>query len=94
MCQLYPNFEQFKLWLRKVVYPYEYMGSADKISETCLPAREHFYSSLSEEQVSDEDYAHNQNIGQKFNNRTMGQYHDLYLKTDAILLADVFEAFR
>ena len=86
--------EHFELLLRKGVYPYDYMTGSEKFDETRLPAREHFFNRLSESPVSDEDYAHAQNVWQTFGIRTLGDYHDLYLKTDVLLLADVFEAFR
>ncbi|XP_033729598.1 uncharacterized protein LOC117318757 [Pecten maximus] len=82
------------LLLRKGVYPYEYVDSADRFSEQKLPAKEKLYSSLSRSHVSDADYAHAQTVWEKLNIRDLGQYHDLYLKTDVLLLADVFENFR
>ncbi|XP_021359655.1 uncharacterized protein LOC110454477 [Mizuhopecten yessoensis] len=83
-----------KLLLRKGIYPYEYVDTADRFSEQKLPSKEKFYSSLSRSDVSDADYAHAQSVWEKLNIRDLGQYHDLYLKTDVLLLADVFENFR
>ena len=68
------------------------MTGSGKFDETRLPAREHFFNRLSESSVSDEDYAHAQNVWQTFGIRTLGDYHDLYLKTDVLLLAEFFEA--
>ena len=82
------------LLLRKGVYPYEYVTNESKFIETQLPAREHFYSTLTESSVTDDDYAHANTVWSSFNMRTFGEYHDLYLKTDVLLLADVFENFR
>ena len=80
--------------MQKGVYPYEYMDSLDRFDETCLPPQEAFYSSLSDEGITDDDYKHAQEVWDTFNCATLGDYHDLYLKTDVLLLADVFENFR
>lgn len=79
---------------RKGVYPYDYMNDWKKMDQTYLPAREHFYNELTSEAVSDSDYAHAERVWDEFDIETMGEYHDLYLKTDVLLLADVFENFR
>lgn len=86
--------EQQDLILKKGVYPYEYMKTFAQFEETKLPPIEAFYSSLSESSISEEEYEHAQNVWNKFNIKTMGEYHDLYLKTDVLLLSDVFENFR
>ena len=86
--------EQTNLLVRKGVYPYEYVDSIDRFNETSLPAREHFDNRLMESSISDADYEHAQNVWSAFNLRTFGDYHDLYLLTDVMLLADVFESFR
>ena len=77
----------------KGVYPYDYMDSFNKFNEK-LPLKEEFYSILNDEHISDEDYQHAQNVWNTFSLNNMGQYHDLYLKSDILLLADVFENFR
>lgn len=59
-----------------------------------LPSKSKFYSSLTDENVSDSDYAHAQKIWRKFNIKTLGEYSDLYLLTDVLILSDVFENFR
>ena len=82
------------LLTRKGVYPYDYVSSLDKLSETCLPPKEEFYSQLNDEDISDEDYQHAINVWDTFGCKTIRDYHDLYLKSDVMLLADVFENFR
>ena len=91
--QEFPN-ELFNLMRQKGVYPYDYMNSFKMFNEIALPKKEDFYSLLNDEHITDEQYAHAQNVWKKFNLKTMGDYHDLYLKTDVLLLADVFENFR
>ncbi|XP_069110136.1 uncharacterized protein [Argopecten irradians] len=97
------NFRQFskefsmaekKLLLRKGVYPYEYIDCEAKFVETELPSRERFYSNLSKSHITEEDYEYAQRVWQDMNIKSIGEYHDLYLKTDVLLLADVFENFR
>ena len=82
------------LLTRKGVYPYDYVTSIDKLKETKLPSKEDFYSKLYDEEISDEDFQHALNVWDTFNCQTLQDYHYLYLKTDVLLLADVFENFR
>ena len=86
--------EQFNLMKQKGIYPYDHMDSFDRFNETKLPIQQDFYSILNNEHISDEQYKHAQNVWDTFNLKTMGDYHDLYLKSDILLLADVFENFR
>ena len=81
------------LLVRKGVYPYDYMDSFDKFNKK-LPMKEEFYSILKNEHISDEDYGHAQDVWNTFSLENMGEYHDLYLQSDILLLSDVFENFR
>ena len=83
-----------ELLTRKGVYPYDYFSSLDKLSETCLPPKEEFYSHLNDEDISDDDYQHAIRVWNTFECKSIRDYHDLYLKSDVLLLADVFENFR
>ena len=86
--------DQYALLVRKGVYSYEYMTSWDKFMETQLPPKEAFHSSLNMSDISQCNYEHAQKVWRALNAKNLGEYHDLYLKTDVILLANVFEAFR
>ena len=88
------NDEQFRLLLRKGVYPYEYISSWDKFEETKLPPKEAFHSNLNMSDISEYDYKHAQRVWKEFKLKNLGEYHDLYLKTDVLLLSNVFESFR
>ena len=70
------------------------MNSFDKFNEQQLPSKEHFYSHLYEEQITDKDYTRANVIWKHFDIKNLGEYHDLYLMTDVYLLTDVFENFR
>ena len=86
--------EQLNLMKRKGIYPYDYMDSFEKFNVNKLPLKEEFYSILNDENISDDDYSHAKNIWNEFSLKNMGEYHDLYLKSDVLLLADIYENFR
>ena len=88
------NESQYKLLIQKGIYPYEYMDDWDKFAETALPPKEAFYSKLNMSGVSDQDYEHAHRTWREFGINNLGEYHNLYLKTDSMLLANVFKAFR
>ena len=77
--------------LRKDVYPYEYMDSWEKFDETTIPPKEAFSSTLNLEGISDEDYGHVQKVWGVFEIKNRGEYHDLYVQSDTLMLADVCE---
>ena len=86
--------KELKLVKKKGVYPYDYMDSFERLDETSLPSPDHFYSKLNDTSISTSDYTHAQRVWKEFGMKTMRDYHDLYQKTDVLLLADVFEEFR
>ena len=65
------------------------MDSWEKFDKTSLPDRNAFYSKLNEK-----NYARTQKIWEVFEIKNRGEYHDLYVQCDTLLLADVFENFR
>ena len=80
--------------IRKGVYPYEYIDNWERFDETLLPNREAFYNNLNMEDITDTDYRLANKVFNEFKLKHLGEYHDLYVKCDILLLADVFENFR
>ena len=80
--------------LRKGVYPYEYMDTWERFNEISLPSKEDFYNNLYMEDISDIDYRHANNVFKRLKLENLGNYHDLYVQSDTLLLADVFNNFR
>ncbi|XP_046737566.1 uncharacterized protein LOC124406256 [Diprion similis] len=85
---------QFNLLTCKGIFLYDYVTEVDRLNERSLPSKESFYNVLNDQNIEDEDYAHAQNVWCSFNITTLGEYSDLYLKIDVMLLADVFQNFR
>ena len=85
---------QYELLRQKGVYPYEYVDSVTKLNDTELPPKEAFYSRLNDSCISSEDYDHAKKVWIEFGCKTLRDYHNLYNKSDVLLLADVFENFR
>ena len=69
------------------------MDSFEKFSEDKLPDRSESFTSLKDECINEKDYSHAINVWNTFKMKTMGDYRDLSLKTDVLLLTDVFEKF-
>ena len=88
------DLNKFVMLLRKGVYPYEYMDGWDKFNKTSIPNKESFYSNLTMENITETDYIHANNVFETFELNNLGDYHDLYVQSDTLLLADVFENFR
>ena len=83
-----------ELLTRKGVYPYDYVTSIETLSETSLPPKSKVYSKLNDEGITDSDLEHALNVWSTFQCNTIRDYHDVYLNSDVLLLADVFENFR
>ena len=70
------------------------MDSWERVNQTLLPDKEAFYSNLNMEDITDVDYRHAKRVFKNLSNKKLGDYHDLYVQSDTILLADVLENFR
>ena len=88
------DIEKFELMLRKGIYPYENMDSWCKFDEPVPLDKECYFSELNDENISDSDLDHVKNVCNTFKIDNLGKYHDLYVRSDTTLLADVFENFR
>ena len=86
--------QKFILLIRKGVYPYEYIDDWSKLNETELPSKNAFHSNLNMNDISHKDYNHAKSVFNIFNMRNLGDYHDLYVPSDTLLLSDIFEEFR
>ena len=88
--------DNIKLLRKKGHYPYSYMDGPARFEETELPPRDKWKDALKGGLISvtPEEYQIAQRVFGNFNCRHLGDYHDIYLQCDTILLACVFEAFR
>ena len=84
---------KLKLVKEKGIYPYEYINSIKRFNEDELPNKSNFFSSLKDSGVNEKEYERAVNVWKVFRIKNLGEYHDLYLKTYVLLLADVFEKF-
>ena len=85
---------KFILAIRKGVYPYEYMDSWERSNEASLPNENAFYCELNSEDITDRQYTHAQKVFKELKLKSFGDYHDLYVQSNTLLLAYVFENFR
>ena len=85
------DLNKFILLLRKGVYPYDYMDSGKRFHKTSLPDKKAFYSEFNLGDITDKDYALSQKVFERFRLKDLSEYHGLYVQSDTLLLADVFE---
>ena len=86
--------KRLNLMSQKGAYPYDFMDSFEKFNQMELPTKDHFYSILNDQHITDDEYDHAKGVWKTFKIKTMGEYHDLYLGSQMLLLTDVFESFR
>ena len=89
-----PNLSQRDLVLRKGVFCYDFLDSLEKFDCVQLPERSLFFNKLTGDDISQADFLHAQKVWSLFHCKNLGEYHDVYLKSDVLLLADVFENYR
>lgn len=94
MTQRFFTGSKFDLMREKGVFPYEYVTSFEKLEETSLPPKDQFFSSLTEQGITDEEYDRALKVWDAMGCDTLGSYAEAYLQSDVTLLADVFENFR
>ena len=70
------------------------MNSWERVNETTLPNKKASYSKLQLEDITDEVYINAQKVFEEFKLKKLGEYHDLYVQSYTLLLADVLENFR
>ena len=75
-------------------YPYNIMKSVKDFEQTTLPPKSDFFNHLSNTPISDKAYSNAQKVWESFKIRNMGEWHDLYVRTDVALLADIMEYLR
>ena len=99
---LYDYFSEFsdeavKMLLCKGAYPYEAVDSWDYFTRSKVPPLRHFASNFlkfESKTFTEEDYSRVKEIWKAFNCKNFGEYHDIYLKTDVLLLSSVFQNYR
>ena len=80
--------------LKKGIYPYDHIQSYEILNQTTLPPRKAFYSKLSNKKCGKEEYQQAEKVWKLFNCKTFMDYHNLYLTSDVLILADVWENFK
>ena len=88
------SIKKFILLSWEIVYPCEYIDDWKKFNETSLPKKEDFRSQLNMEDIANTDYMHAKRVSKGFEVNKLWKYHDLYVKSDALLSGDLFENFQ
>ena len=88
------DINKFALLIRKGVYSHQYMDSSEGFDEASLSDKKSFYSELNLEDITDKDYVHAQKVFKELKLKDLGNYHDLYVQSGTLLIADVFGKFR
>lgn len=89
----FPDIDKFNLMRKKGIFPYEWMDSWDKLKKP-LPEKEEFFSTLTNSDITDEEFKRAKDVYEKFKCKNMEEYLLLYLMCDVLLLVDIFENFR
>lgn len=84
----------FELMRQKGIFPYSFVDSMEKLDETTIPTMSEFYDTLREEHISQTEYDRASKVWRTFKCKTLGEYSDIYLKSDVLLLTDIFESYR
>ena len=82
------------LMCKKGVFPYAYITDMDVLEESELPPKSKFFNRLTNSDISDAEYDHAKTVWENLNVKSLGEYSDIYLKTDVLILTDIFENFR
>ena len=90
----FKNDEQFLLMIQKGIYPYDYIENFNKLYENYLPDINSFYSKLNKSNCDIKDYKHAQNVFKTFGCKNILDYYNIYLKSDVLLLSDIWDNFR
>ena len=86
--------KSLNLMSHKGVYPYNFMESFEKFNQKELPTKDQFNNIPNDQHITDDEYDHAKKVWKTFQIKTMGEYHNLYLGSDMLLLTNVFENFR
>ena len=70
------------------------MDSWKRLNETSLPNKKTFYSEMYLEGITDKEYIDAQKVFEELGLKSKGDYHDLFVQSDTLLLADLFENYR